>query len=88
MLSSLLELHWFPDQEGHSLPSISSLLQRRPEDGASRGQCGVAKEALVLRSPGRGLNLNSGTCDGRVSGKSLNTSEPHGFLRRRFVFSI
>ena len=62
------------------MPSISALLQR-PEDGTSRGQCGVAKEALVLRSLGQGLNLNSGTCDGRVSGKSLNTSEPHGFLR-------
>ena len=79
ILSCLLDLQRFPDEASRSLPSISALLQR-PEDEASRGQCGVAKEALVLRSPGQGLNLSSGTCHGSVSGKSLNTSEPHGFL--------
>lgn len=71
MLSGLLDLHWIPDQEDRSLPSISALLQR-PEDGASRGQCGVAKEALVLRSPGQGLNLNSSNLIPLVMGGSLN----------------
>lgn len=63
ILSGLLDLHWFPDEERHTLPSGSALVHKWPEDGAGRGQCGVAKEAPAPESPGQDLNLNSGSCD-------------------------
>lgn len=58
MLSRSTGAAGFQIRKIYSLPSISALLQR-PEDGPVRGQCGVAKESLVLRSPGRGLNLSA-----------------------------
>lgn len=63
-------------------PSVSDLIQRRPEDGAGRGQyrrkeVQKRKRLWVWGQVGGASNNPPAPVNGLASGKSFNTSEPH-----------